>query len=101
MTVTSICDIRELAIALVEKCTVDPGADIYNGEDGQPWNVDPVFVVSDDTMESDTKCFAVHYDISIRSIQYIPIREWIKSYPSGAIRVSTIHLSTVKAQATW
>lgn len=45
MTVYDICDIRSLAISLLEKCTVDPDAHLYNGEDGQPWNVNPVFTV--------------------------------------------------------
>lgn len=45
MTVYHICDLRTLAIDLVEKCTVDPNVDLYNGEDGQPWNVEPVFTV--------------------------------------------------------
>lgn len=46
LSVLHICDLRNLAVALVEKCTVDPDADKYNGEDGQPWNVEPVFSVS-------------------------------------------------------
>lgn len=46
MTVYYICDIRDLAISLMKKCAVDPDADLYNGEDGQPWNMDPVFSVS-------------------------------------------------------
>ena len=41
-----ICDLRNLAMALVEKCTMDPGIDPYNGEEGQPQNVEPVFSVS-------------------------------------------------------
>lgn len=45
MSVTHICGIRDLAIALMDKCKVDPDVDLYNGEDGQPWNVDPVFTV--------------------------------------------------------
>lgn len=40
-----ICDLRDLAVDLVNKCTMDPDADEYNGEDGQPWNVEPVFSV--------------------------------------------------------
>lgn len=44
-TLLHICDLRDLAVALVEKCTMDPDADEYNGEDGQPWNVEPVFSV--------------------------------------------------------
>ncbi|CBN77937.1 Probable 3\',5\'-cyclic phosphodiesterase pde-4 [Ectocarpus siliculosus] len=43
LSVLHICDLRSLAVYLVEKCTVDPDADKYNGEDGQPWNVEPVF----------------------------------------------------------
>lgn len=46
LTVLHICDLRNLALALVEKCTTDPDADQYNGEDGQPWNVEPVFSVN-------------------------------------------------------
>lgn len=45
LSVLHICDLRDLAVALVEKCTMDPEADQYNGEDGQPWNVEPVFAV--------------------------------------------------------
>lgn len=45
LAVLHICDLRDLAVALVEKCTVDPDADEYSGEDGQPWNVEPVFSV--------------------------------------------------------
>lgn len=47
LSVSHICDLRDLAVALIEKCTMDPDADFYNGEDGQPSNVDPVFTVSD------------------------------------------------------
>lgn len=49
MTVTHICDIRDLAMALVDKCSLDPHAVPYPGEDGQPWNVDPVFKVRTNT----------------------------------------------------
>lgn len=44
-SVFHICDLRDLAVDLVKKCAVDPDADKYNGEDGQPWNVEPVFSV--------------------------------------------------------
>lgn len=45
LSVSHICDLRDLAIALIEKCTTDPDVQLYNGEDGQPRNVDPVFAV--------------------------------------------------------
>jgi len=36
----TICDIRELAIAVVEKCTVDESLFGYDGESSMPWNLD-------------------------------------------------------------
>lgn len=37
----SICDKRELAMALVKKCTVSIPQMLYDGEPNMPWNIDP------------------------------------------------------------
>eukprot|EP01034_Spumella_vulgaris_P026009 gene26009-32530_t len=42
MTFTDICDYRALAIALVDKCTINLPS-LYDGEKNQPSNVIPVF----------------------------------------------------------
>lgn len=70
--VPQICDLRDLAASLVEKCAVDAGAALYNGEDGQPWNVAPVFSVrhppSRKTRRKQT--YIVLLTVVLRSIAY-------------------------------
>ncbi|CAM9616448.1 unnamed protein product, partial [Laminaria digitata] len=63
LSVSHICDLRDLAVALIEKCTTDPDAELYNGEDGQPWNVDPVFTGGNPTYQY-AKWYGADYTVA-------------------------------------
>lgn len=61
MALNHICDIRDLAIAFLEKCAVDPYADLHSGGNGQPSRVTPIFRVSRTNRSRPNSMDAHHY----------------------------------------